>query len=364
MDSNSAEYSFPKKANCYTRGLQICSSSRNQFLNKFSTLIEIMKLTCNRLSLGTDIELFLTSFCKKAVAGYETTLRLGGTARHIGASRSSNVGVDIDRSPHIDLVFVEFDAVGISLVPLLDDLALLELSDVGLHDIADLETEIIAHTAGHESISEELVVEVLSDKDKSGFTLGLGFGPLAFVETARKDHTDTLEDEFLFHSLHGQNSLVAIEVGSILCHQSLDPSLHKIDIYGISLHLAGNGGDGFVVHVLTVLVQKVGFEFQNTIQFKRLDIKEFLWTDLRLLGADHLDSGIELLDFLLDVLQFLVVRNQIDLVQQNLVGKRNLFDGFVLDAIWLLFLDAGNDVLGVNNGNDHIQSVFHLDVFV
>ena len=276
----------------------------------------------------------------------------------------ADIRVDIDRSPDGDIALVQLDAVGIALVPVLDNLALLEIPHVGFDDIADLEAEPLGHTTGHESVPEEFVVEILSDKDKAGFAFRLGFRPLALVKATGKDHTNTLEDEFLVHALDGKDSLVAVEVSTVFRHKALDPSLHEIDIDGISLDLAGNGRDSFVVHVLAVLVQKVGLELEDTVQLKGLDVQEFLGADLAVLGLGDCDSGIELLDFSLNLGEFRGVRNKIDLVEKNLVGKGDLFDGFVLDTLWLFLVEAFHNVLGVHDRNDGIEAVHELNVLV
>ena len=280
------------------------------------------------------------------------------------SARSPDVGINIDRRPDVDIVFVELDAVGIALVPVLDDGAFHEFPHIGLDLVANLETKGVRNTARHKPVPEELVVEVLSDKDESRLALRFGLGPLAFVKAAGKDHSNALKDKLLVHSLDGQDTLVAIQVGTIFGDESLDPSLHEIDVDGISLDLAAHRGDTFVMHVLTVLVQKVWLEFEDAVQFKGLDVEELLRVHLAMLGASDADRRVELLEFLLDLFQFGVVRNKINLVEKDLVGKGNLFDGFVLHTLGLFFVEAFHNVLCVNDGDDGIESVLGLDVIV
>ena len=112
--------------------------------------------------------------------GWDVVVLLASSLRHF---RGPNVGINVDRRKYIDLVVaVQFDAVGVSFVPMLDNCSLLEISNVRFNNLTDRESEILRDAAGHEPFAEEFVVEVLSDKDESALAFVFGFLPLFLNE--------------------------------------------------------------------------------------------------------------------------------------------------------------------------------------
>lgn len=80
------------------------------------------------------------------------------------------------------------------------------------------------------------------------------------------------------------------------------------------------------------IVQEFGLKVQNTFQVERLLIEEFLGRNIPLCGAQDLSRRVERTKtaFNLGGLLFLLGRvafrlNQVDLVENDLIGKDNLF---------------------------------------
>jgi hypothetical protein len=142
----------------------------------------------------------------------------------------------------------------------------------------------------------------------------------------------TLKDKLFLLALDGNKSLVAVQVGSILGNEALNPGRQELQV-DIAFQLHGRRDDGAIVLVFGIgIVQEFGLKVQNALQVERSLIEKFLGRNIPLCGAQDLSSRIERSKtaFNLGGLLFLLGRvafrlNQVDLVEDDLVGKDHLF---------------------------------------
>eukprot|EP00630_Chrysocystis_fragilis_P006225 CAMPEP_0197388698 /NCGR_PEP_ID=MMETSP1165-20131217/1214_1 /TAXON_ID=284809 /ORGANISM="Chrysocystis fragilis, Strain CCMP3189" /LENGTH=417 /DNA_ID=CAMNT_0042914049 /DNA_START=325 /DNA_END=1574 /DNA_ORIENTATION=- len=265
-------------------------------------------------------------------------------------------------APDLDAV-VEADAVRVALVPKLDDLSALEaLLDVGQDGVANLEAELVVDFAGKEALLEFVVVEVAADEDEATLA-GLAFLPgVVAVEAALEEHVDALEDELVVHADDGEEALVPKEVLALGDEDAVDEGLEAVDV-DLALELEADGGDGRVVLVLAVGVEKLGVHRDDALEREGLDAEEELWVDLRLLRAVDGCLAVDGLDLLLDLAQDGLV-DQVDLVEENAVREGDLLDRLVLDALGLDLVEVLHRVGRVDYGHDAVEPVQDLDVVV
>jgi hypothetical protein len=279
----------------------------------------------------------------------------------LGSTSRTDVVIDVDGSPAVGAILIEFDAVGIAFVPQLDDLPGLPGSDVGFDGVSDRKAELL-RTARLKAFLEKVSVEILPDEDEAAGTL-LTFLPLGTdIKGSREHHTNALEDKLGVHALDGDDTLVAVEVGPIFRDETLNPPLHHGDI-DFSGDDGGHTVDRTVVLMFRIRIEELGFKIEDTFEVKGSNVEKFLGTDDSLLAAEDGSIEIERLDALLDGHQ-LVFRGQIRLVQNNLIGKDDLFHGLILHSFGLLVVETVDDVLGIHHGNDGIEVVHFLNVIV
>ena len=148
---------------------------------------------------------------------------------NLSTTDGTDVGIHVQRRPAMGIVRIELDAIGIAIIPLLDDDTSLPLADVGLDGAADRKAELIGDFTGLKALLQKGNIEVLANEDESALTLFIGL-PRA-LEISGEHHSNALEDELLVFALDSDDTLVAVEVGTILHDEALNPALHHGDIY-------------------------------------------------------------------------------------------------------------------------------------
>ena len=119
----------------------------------------------------------------------------------------------------------------------------------------------------------------LTDKYKNVLALGLGNTPLHIRNVSVKDHTDSLENEFLVDSLDCQDALVSIQIGAVLLDKSTNPSREHHLIH-VALDLARHRRDRAVVLMIAIIFEKVRLEFKHSLQIECLNVQQILRTNL------------------------------------------------------------------------------------
>lgn len=296
------------------------------------------------------------------------------------SGRTTDINVDVNWCPHFRSI-IQLDAVGITTVPQGNDLSFFELSNIGLHGIANLETKSRRHNTSVKTSLEQLYIQVLANKDKAGFTSFVTL-PLDVSKVPVEQHANALKDKLLVHALDRKDSLVAVQIRAIFLNQTLNPTLQHGNVQ-FTIHLGGKRRDSRVMLMLSVFVQKLGVKIQNSRQFKRVDIQELclirreerkrecvsigslrilaesfffriLYSHIRTFGTNVTIFGpkdrsrrIEATKAFLDLDQLVVPGDQINLVKDDLVGKDNLLNGLILDAFRFLLVQAVTNVLGI-----------------
>ena len=148
--------------------------------------------------------------------------------------------IHVDGGPDLSHSVVEFDRVGIALVMAFNDRAGHVVTTVGLYLVADRKSKLVGVQERQEPVPEVSLVEVLPDKDKAVLAF-VGWNlPLA-LELATKHHADALKDELVVVILDGQDTLVAVEIGTVLSDQAFDPTVEHVHVE-ISFDLDCHGG--------------------------------------------------------------------------------------------------------------------------
>jgi hypothetical protein len=104
-------------------------------------------------------------------------------------------------------------------------------------------------------------------------------------------------------------------------------------------------------------VEEVRLQLGDPFQVEAVLAQDGAQRDVRALGAVDRGQRVDALDAGLDVTQ-VVFRDQVGLVQHDLVGEGDLLDG--LAAVG----QSQQDVLGVDHGGDRIELSARLDVFI
>ena len=235
---------------------------------------------------------------------------------NLSTTDGTDVGIDIDRSPAMSIISIQLDAIGIAIIPLLDDDTSLPLADVGLDGAADRKAELVCNSTSIEAFLQEGNIEVLANEDESALTL-FTFLPSA-LETTREHHSNALEDELLVFALDSDDTLVAVEVGTILHDETLNPGLHHGDI-DLTFELGGRGHDRLVVLMLGIrIVEKFGLELQDALEIEGANVEKILGRDLAMLGTKNGSRGSELTKAILDGLELGFVLDDIRLIENDL----------------------------------------------
>lgn len=216
----------------------------------------------------------------------------------------------------MSIISIQLDAIGIAIIPLLDDDTSLPLADVGLDGAADRKAELVCNSTSIEAFLQEGNIEVLANEDESALTL-FTFLPSA-LETTREHHSNALEDELLVFALDSDDTLVAVEVGTILHDETLNPGLHHGDI-DLTFELGGRGHDRLVVLMLGIrIVEKFGLELQDALEIEGANVEKILGRDLAMLGTKNGSRGSELTKAILDGLELGFILYDIRLVENDL----------------------------------------------
>ena len=216
----------------------------------------------------------------------------------------------------MSVISIQLDAIGIAIIPLLDDDTSLPLADVGLDGAADRKAELIGDLTGGKPFLQEGNIEVLANEDESALTFFTGL-PNA-LETAREHHSNALEDELLVFTLDSDDTLVAVEVGTILHDETLNPALHHGDI-DLTFELGGRGHDRLVVLMLGIrIVEKFGLELQDALEIEGANVEKILGRDLAMLGTKNGSRGSELTKAILDDLELGFILDDIRFVENDL----------------------------------------------
>mmetsp|Transcript_51197 Transcript_51197/g.111560 ORF Transcript_51197/g.111560 Transcript_51197/m.111560 type:complete len:350 (-) Transcript_51197:122-1171(-) len=213
----------------------------------------------------------------------------------------------------------------------------------------------------------------------------------------REQHVHALEDVLLVAALDRQHALVPEELGAQVLHERADPFLQLVHVKLHPREGPRDAGHGVVVHVSAwVHVEELGVHLQHTLELEGAQVDQLLRVHLRELRVDDrcvrvdaADAAFQLAQRLLhvacagrlhafatgdlgDVPALLLacrfggraLADQVALVQDDAVCKRNLLDGLVLRALWLLLVQVLHDVRRVHHGDDPVQAVLGLDVVI
>jgi len=103
-------------------------------------------------------------------------------------------------------------------------------------------------------------------------------------------------------------------------------------------------------------IEKVWIVVQDGFHVEGIDTKNFIQGGSTLFGFH---DGRELVDGGQSIFQnlLLLFRYQVDLVEQNLVGKGNLLQGLVGRSVGFLFVQVQVQVLAIGQANDRIDVV-------
>ena len=232
------------------------------------------------------------------------------------ATNRTDVAVDIHGRPALSAAGIKLDAVGISVVPVIDNTASLPLSYIGLNGGANGEAKFRGDATGFKPLLEECGVKVLTNEDEAAVSL-LALLPLSF-KVSGEHHTDALEDKLLVFTLDGNDALVAVEIRTIFNDKSLDPALHHHDVH-LTIDLTGYTRNRRVVRVFSVrIVEKFGLELKNALQVEGADVEELLGGDLAVLAAKDCGVRVDALEALLDHVELILVLRKVSLVENDL----------------------------------------------
>ena len=90
---------------------------------------------------------------------------------NLSTTDGADVRIDVQRRPAMGIVSIKLDAIGVAIIPLLDDDAPLPLADVGLDSAADRKAELIGDFTGLKALLQKGNIEVLANEDESAPTL-------------------------------------------------------------------------------------------------------------------------------------------------------------------------------------------------
>mmetsp|Transcript_36690 Transcript_36690/g.88993 ORF Transcript_36690/g.88993 Transcript_36690/m.88993 type:complete len:276 (-) Transcript_36690:266-1093(-) len=234
--------------------------------------------------------------------------------------------------------------------------------NVAFNHFANFKTKRRIRFTGCETITIQLFIQVLANKDEPRFTRFI-FCPVNVTESTIEVHSHALEDELMRHSLYRYQPLVPIEFGAVFSNESLDPSLKHGHVY-TSLKLDRYTADsGVVLSWFTKFIQKIFVQVESPPHVKGLDVDKILGINFPIFTASNGTRWVDGLDRFFNLPQFLF-RRKIHLVQQNFICKCNLCFGFVNSVRWLFFVETLDNVFAINNGDDCVQAEKLLDVFV
>ena len=108
---------------------------------------------------------------------------------------------------------------------------------------------------------------------------------------------------------------------------------------------------------------RTGVHFERLLELESTDANQTFWIHLALLAPEDLRRRVDLLDPRLNSWQ-LGFFNEVRLVEQNAIRESHLLNGLVLDALWLLVIQAKKNVFRIRDGDDAIQAELGLDVVV
>ena len=241
------------------------------------------------------------------------------------------------------------------MVPTLQDTALGEFTNVGVNGIADVESKFFG-LAGHETLAEGFWVEVSADEHKTTFSFFTFFPQTDFfAKVASKEHVNALEDKLRIHALHGEDALVSEQVFCLFSHEFSDPSVQLVHVQ-LACELVARRRDTVVVLVFRLRIQEFRVHLQGAFEVKRTDVDEMVWIDDAVLRLVNGSEGVDGFDSAFHFLEPVFV-HEVDFVQHDSVGERQLFNGFVLHAFGFLLIEVLDDVLCVDHGHDAVEVV-------
>mmetsp|Transcript_14864 Transcript_14864/g.21947 ORF Transcript_14864/g.21947 Transcript_14864/m.21947 type:complete len:332 (+) Transcript_14864:228-1223(+) len=264
--------------------------------------------------------------------------------------------IGINRSPNIGLLpIIQLNPIRIALIPLLNHDTLLPLSNIRTDLSTNGKPQRLIGTTRQKPFTIELMIQILANEYKTRFTLFTLFPRGALLKSAVKEHAHALKDEFDGHAFDGNHALVSVQIGTVSGNHTANPLFEHLHI-DVGFDLDRHARYGGVVLMFLIFIEKLGVEIEDTLEFKGLNVKNVTRIDLALLGALNRGRRIDFLELTFNLGQFRVI-GQIDLVQQNFIGKGHLFYSLVLHTFRFDFGQTFGDVLGVHHGNDAIKSV-------
>ena len=106
-----------------------------------------------------------------------------------------------------------------------------------------------------------------------------------------------------------------------------------------------------------ILIEELGVHRESLFKVEGLDVDEAVGIDLAVLATDDFDFLVVQADALFDSQKVLLVLNKISLVEKDAVGKRDLLLRFIFDALRFFVIKPLDDVLGIYDSDDSIQTV-------
>ena len=257
---------------------------------------------------------------------------------------------------------MDFNPVRVALVPTFQNLAFSKFTDVRIDRVAHIEAQFL-RTAGHQAGFKGFGVKISTDENKPALPCFVVSPSLDFVaKVATKEHVNALENEFLFHALHGENALVSEQILSHVVHDGVNPSLEFVDVE-FAFKFGTHGGDARVVLVLALGVQELRVHVQGSFKVKRLDTDEVAGIDEAVFGVENRRKSVDTSDAAFNFLG-LVFCDEVHFVQDNPVGKRQLLNGFIFNVLRLFLIEMLHDVLCINHGDDAVKFVPLDDLIV
>src|SRR4029079_842032 len=197
-----------------------------------------------------------------------------------------------------------------------------------------------------ETATDFVLRQIAPDEDDAALAL-LAVVPRPLM-VAVEDHGHALEDEPLVIVLEGKDALAAQDVRALLLHQILHPGKEPVGVERL-VALQRNRLHFLVVIVLeaaavmmrvtiavvmivavmvvAVALEKFRLQMEDAVEVERIAAEHFVKRHLRPLGLVQPGVAIDAADARLDLVKF-GRRDQIGLVDQDDVGKRDLVLGF------------------------------------
>mmetsp|Transcript_73987 Transcript_73987/g.211274 ORF Transcript_73987/g.211274 Transcript_73987/m.211274 type:complete len:268 (-) Transcript_73987:13-816(-) len=149
-------------------------------------------------------------------------------------------------------------------------------------------------------------------------------------------------------ALHPEN------VSPLLPQQVIHPDRECAHVY-LTRHIDSQTRDRLVMLVLGVGVEELRVHLERAVQVESLQVQHVLGGDAGLRRPNDRGESVHRSQPRLDPFEILLLGHQIDLVENEAIGERHLFDALVLRALRLLLVQVLLDVVRVHQCDDAIK---------